>query len=64
MVEAMSELVSELQGIYEELQSFAESLDEPEILKSLNAVEQSANAIGKAWGHSWFGINLASTIKA
>jgi hypothetical protein len=55
MVEAMSELVSELQGIYEELQSFAESLDEPEILKSLNAVEQSAIAVGKAWGHSWLG---------
>ena len=55
MVEAMSELVSELQSIYEELQSLAESLNKPEIIKPLNALEDSATEVGKAWGHSWLG---------
>jgi hypothetical protein len=51
----MSELVSELQAIYEELQSFAESLNKPEISKPLDALEKSATEAGKAWGHSWLG---------
>jgi hypothetical protein len=51
----MSELISELKSIYEGLQSFAESLNKPEISKPLDAVEQSAIAVGKAWGHSWLG---------
>jgi Predicted nucleotide-binding protein containing TIR-like domain len=55
MVRAMSDLVSELQSIYEELQSVTENLDKPEIVKPLDALEQSANEVGKAWGHSWLG---------
>jgi hypothetical protein len=55
MVEAMSELVSELRRIHEQLQSFAESFDKPEITKPLDALEKSAMEIGKAWGHSWLG---------
>jgi predicted nucleotide-binding protein len=55
MVEKMSEVVAELKGIYEELQSFAESLNEREIVKPLDALEKSATEVGKAWGHSWLG---------
>ena len=51
----MSELVSELQHVSEELQSFAESWGKPEIVKPLEALEKSANEVGKAWGHSWLG---------
>src|SRR5271167_4780704 len=51
----MSELVSELQGIYRELESFAESLNKPDILEPLDALEQSAKKVEKAWGHSWLG---------
>jgi len=51
----MSEAVTELKGIYQELQSFAESLNKPEIIKPLDSLEKSANKVGKAWGHSWLG---------
>jgi hypothetical protein len=51
----MSELVSELQGIFEELNSFGESFNNPEIAKPLDALEKSATDVGKAWGHSWLG---------
>ncbi len=51
----MSELVLELKSIYEELKSLAESLSKPDILKQLDALEESAREIGKAWGHSWLG---------
>jgi hypothetical protein len=51
----MSEVVTELKGIYEELQSFAESFNNPEIAKPLDALEKSASEVGKAWGHSWLG---------
>ncbi len=49
----MSDLISELQGIHEQLQSFVESFDKPEIAKPLDALEKSAEEVGKAWGHSW-----------
>src|SRR6202035_4697226 len=55
MVERMSEVVAELKGIYGELRSVAESLDRPEIVKPLDALEKSATEVGKAWGHSWLG---------
>ena len=51
----MSELVSELQDIYEQLQSCADNLNKPEIRKPLDALEKSATEVGKAWGHSWLG---------
>src|SRR5579862_5139851 len=51
----MSELVSELQDIFEELQSFIENLSKPEIVKPLEALEKCATEFGKAWGHSWLG---------
>jgi hypothetical protein len=51
----MSELVSELQDIYEELQSLAENLNKPNIRNPLDALENSATEVGKAWGHSWIG---------
>jgi hypothetical protein len=51
----MSELVSELQSIFEQLQSFTESLSKREIAGPLEALENSATEIGKAWGHSWLG---------
>lgn len=51
----MSEVVTELKGIYEELQSSAESFNDPEIAKPLDALEKSGTEVGKAWGHSWLG---------
>ena len=51
----MSELVSELQGIFEELQSFSEGLNRQDITSPLDALEQSATEVGKAWGCSWLG---------
>ena len=54
----MSELVSELKGIYEELQSFVDAFNVPAILKPLEALEESAIEAGKAWGHSWLGYLL------
>jgi hypothetical protein len=51
----MSEAVTELKGIYEEPQSFAESFNNPEIAEPLDALEKSATEVGKAWGHSWLG---------
>jgi hypothetical protein len=50
----MSELIAELQNIFEQLQSFEESWNKPEIVK-LEALEKSATAVGKAWSHSWLG---------
>lgn len=51
----MSELVSELQSIYESLESFAKSFLDTNTLEHLNALERGANEVGKAWGHSWLG---------
>jgi|HubBroStandDraft_6_1064221.scaffolds.fasta_scaffold126772_1 predicted nucleotide-binding protein len=51
----MSELVSELQQIFGELQTHAENLKDPEIAAPLDALEKSATEVEKAWGHSWFG---------
>jgi hypothetical protein len=51
----MSELVSELRAIYEELRSFAENLNNREISGPLDALEESATEVGKSWGHSWVG---------
>jgi hypothetical protein len=51
----MSEAVTELKGIYAELRSFADSFNNPEIAKPLDALEKSATEVGKAWGHSWLG---------
>src|SRR5882672_3932962 len=51
----MSEQVAELKHIFEDLQSFAESFASLDIVKPLDALEQSATEIGKAWSHSWLG---------
>jgi hypothetical protein len=51
----MSEVVSELQQIYGELQKQTENLKDPEITAPLDALEKSATEVEKAWGHSWFG---------
>ena len=51
----MSNLVAELRTIHEELTSITQVFDKPKILKQLGSLEDSANEIGKAWGHSWFG---------
>jgi hypothetical protein len=51
----MSELISELQSILEELQSIGENFNKPEIAKPLDALEKTATEVGKAWGHSWLG---------
>jgi CAP12/Pycsar effector protein, TIR domain len=51
----VSEQVSELRGIYEQLQSHAQVLERPEIFASLEALQKSAEEVGKAWSHSWLG---------
>lgn len=51
----MSELVSELRSIYDDLQSITESLNSHDITEPLDALEKSATEVGKAWSHSWLG---------
>ena len=51
----MSELVSELRDIYEQLLSQAQILGQPETFASVEALESSAEEVGKAWSHSWLG---------
>jgi Predicted nucleotide-binding protein containing TIR-like domain len=51
----MSEQVSELRAIYDELQALTERLSDTKTIEPLDALEQSANEIGKSWGHSWLG---------
>jgi hypothetical protein len=51
----LTELISELKSIYEELTSFANRLDNPAYSEPLDALEGSANEVGKAWSHSWLG---------
>jgi hypothetical protein len=51
----MSELVTELKGIYEELTSVVESFSAPAIIIALDALEESATEAGKAWSNSWLG---------
>ena len=51
----MSELVSELRGIYEELQSLSDNLNNPDVVQPIEALEKNALEVGKAWGHSWLG---------
>jgi hypothetical protein len=51
----MSNLVAELRTIHDELMSASRAFDRPEVLKPLEALEDSVNEIAKAWGNSWFG---------
>lgn len=51
----MNNLSTELRSIHEELLSMAQVLDGPESKRPLESLENSANEVGKAWGHSWFG---------
>jgi len=51
----MSELVNELRTIYNALQAMSESFNSAEFSKPLDALEATANAVGKAWGGSWLG---------
>jgi Predicted nucleotide-binding protein containing TIR-like domain len=51
----MSEIANELRDIYDDLDSFIQSYDNPEVAKPLEALEKSATEVGKAWSHSWLG---------
>lgn len=51
----MSEQVSELRGLYEELQASAAALDGAGIFTSLETLEKHAEEVGRAWSHSWLG---------
>jgi len=51
----MSELVTELRSIFDELQASIQALEKPDIFKSLEALEENAKEVGKAWSHSWLG---------
>src|SRR5215467_12205596 len=51
----MSESVSELRRIFEELQSFGESWNKADIVEPLGALDKAATEVGKAWSHSWLG---------
>ena len=51
----MSELVSELQDIFKELNAFTEKLSKPEISSSLDSLEKCALEVGKSWSGSWLG---------
>src|SRR5579872_6041671 len=51
----MSELTAELKGIHQELETFVDSYDASIGATSVNALEEAANAAGKAWSQSWLG---------
>jgi hypothetical protein len=51
----MSEQVSELRAIYDDLQRFIQSSSDPKNTKPLDALEKIANEVGKSWSHSWLG---------
>jgi hypothetical protein len=55
IVESMSEMVSELRVVSEELQSFLASARAPDIVAPLEALEKCAAEAGKAWSRSWLG---------
>lgn len=54
-IKSMSNLAAELREIFENLMSMTSVFDKPEIIKPLEALENSANDVGKAWSGSWFG---------
>lgn len=43
----MSEIVAELRAIYDDLMSFIQNFDKPEVAKPLDALDKSATEIGK-----------------
>lgn len=51
----MSELVQELRTIHEELQRFIDSYDSTIGATAINALEEAADRVGKAWSQSWLG---------
>jgi len=51
----MSLLVAELRDIHQELQVFVDQAVDSPVQAALNALDESANAVGKSWGHSWLG---------
>jgi hypothetical protein len=51
----MSELVSELKQIFQDLIANTEGLSRSDITHSLDTLEKSAKEVGKAWSHSWLG---------
>ena len=57
----MSDLTSELQNIFEQLRSFVDAFDKPEITKPLAALEKSAEQVGKHGAIHGLGINPAFT---
>lgn len=51
----MSTLTSELNDIQDQLESFVESAEPPDVTVPLKKLEDSATQIGKAWSGSWYG---------
>ena len=51
----MSKLAAELRAIHDELLSMIRALENPALLKPLESLQDSAEEVGKASGHSWFG---------
>ncbi len=51
----MSELVAELKSIHEELLAFVSSYHSLTGGDTLNALEEAANTVGRAWSQSWLG---------
>jgi Predicted nucleotide-binding protein containing TIR-like domain len=51
----MSKLAAELRAIHDELLSMIRALENPDLLKPLESLQDSAEEVGKASGHSWFG---------
>lgn len=51
----MSEIINELDEISGRLKKIAEEFNQPEITKTLTAIEDAAQQVGKAWSGSWLG---------
>ncbi len=51
----MTAAISELRGVHNDLQAFADSMESSYIAEPLNRLEDSANEVAKAWSGSWFG---------
>jgi predicted nucleotide-binding protein len=53
--ENMSDIVEDLQNVYEKLYTFVKKTNQDDSLRALERLEDSAREVGKSWSGSWLG---------